>query len=354
MELKYGCDNVGAVKELQAKLKALGLYTKRVDGDYGKYTRAAVVDFQRQNHLTVTGVADFETLDGLGLKHLGQEQMASLKPLELDDKIAMVEAISPFEGNFWSCNRDGEFEGVFDAPRKDTHGVSLAPENRRAWAEANGVAFDPNGYSKYGTDPGHVGLSWGFIQFTQNGGSLGAVLKTARERDSAVFDKVFGPSSVELVRVTNLPGAMKQVPDSASPTKVARRSPRVQPIGGVDLWKEPWVSRFVAAGRNVFFQGIQMEAAIGIYFDPMLERVAKVYNVKSQRGLTILMDRSVQLGVGGCATLMKTYFKSVPAGMTEQEMFETLYQKVKDRGWAHRLKTLLTCDSLSWNLVFDF
>ena len=59
--LKSG--NSGAqVKLLQKRLKELGYYTTTVDGDYGYRTIKAVSDFQKNNGLTVDGVAGPSTL----------------------------------------------------------------------------------------------------------------------------------------------------------------------------------------------------------------------------------------------------------------------------------------------------
>ena len=59
--LKQG-DISTRVAEMQARLSALGYFANAQDGEYGPFTRAAVVRFQAQNHLPVTGDADSETL----------------------------------------------------------------------------------------------------------------------------------------------------------------------------------------------------------------------------------------------------------------------------------------------------
>lgn len=50
-----------AVKNLQTKLKTFGYNIGTADGDYGNKTKTAVEQFQRDNGLSVTGVADSET-----------------------------------------------------------------------------------------------------------------------------------------------------------------------------------------------------------------------------------------------------------------------------------------------------
>ena len=208
-----------------------------------------------------------------------------------------------------------------------------------------GNKWKPLGWSRYGDDPGHVGLRWGFIQFTQDGGNLGLLLKRMREKHQDLFDEVFGSNAAELVRVTNLKGKKVPSPDG-------RRSPRVQPIGGVDLWEEPWVSRFIAAGKHEEFQEVQMERAVALYFDKMVTKTAIPYNFKSQKALTILVDRSVQLGTSGCRNLIKKHI-SGKENWSEPDFFDYLYKKVKSQGWAHRLRKLIAMDDISWYRVYD-
>lgn len=55
------------VRNIQTKLKALGIYTANVDGIYGVKTTAAVREFQRRKGITVDGIAGPATLRALGL-----------------------------------------------------------------------------------------------------------------------------------------------------------------------------------------------------------------------------------------------------------------------------------------------
>ena len=50
-----------AVKQLQTRLAELGFYTGKIDGDYGKGTRAAVKTFQEQHGLDADGIAGQKT-----------------------------------------------------------------------------------------------------------------------------------------------------------------------------------------------------------------------------------------------------------------------------------------------------
>lgn len=55
------------VRRIQQKLKNWGYYTGSVDGIYGTQTQSAVKKFQRDNGLTVDGIAGPKTLSYLGI-----------------------------------------------------------------------------------------------------------------------------------------------------------------------------------------------------------------------------------------------------------------------------------------------
>jgi hypothetical protein len=187
---------------------------------------------------------------------------AEARPLTVDVKMRMIDRVAQFEssGDFAAVNRDGEFEGRFGA--------------------------DHPAYHRY-----HVGLSYGFIQFTQDSGKLGKLLKMMQDRDPDEFARVFGPDSGQLIAVTTASGP----PSAKSP---GGRSVRVQPVAGADLWQEPWLSRFRTAAVNPRFQAAQRELAARAYLDPMLP-FAKWLGLDTERALTMVADRSIQMGLGG-------------------------------------------------------
>ncbi len=70
-----------AVKQLQTKLKDLGLYSLKTDGIYGQGTVKAVQAFQQQNGLKADGIAGPKTLAKLyGSSGSGREEPASSAP----------------------------------------------------------------------------------------------------------------------------------------------------------------------------------------------------------------------------------------------------------------------------------
>ena len=63
---KYGSQGE-EVRQIQTKLKELGLYTGSIDGIYGSGTKNAVIEFQRQQGLDPDGIAGTKTLSALGI-----------------------------------------------------------------------------------------------------------------------------------------------------------------------------------------------------------------------------------------------------------------------------------------------
>lgn len=194
---------------------------------------------------------------------LGQGGAAAPAPLTIDAQRFIIEQIAPFESGrdgYAAMNRDGEFRGLF--------------------------GHDHSAYGRY-----HIGLSYGIVQFTQDSGSLGQLLTMMRARDAGRFDAVFGSDAAELLRVTTAVGP-------ASSDVAGGRSVRVQPVGGADLWEEPWISRFATAGAHVPFQAAQNELAARLYITP-IRPFARWLGLDTDRALAMVVDRAVQMGVGG-------------------------------------------------------
>jgi hypothetical protein len=256
----------GDPQAVAAKQKELSLVA---DGMFGPSTRAAV------------------RLDGM--------LSSSVAPPDFS-KVAQF--VSKFEGKYWSMNRDGEFRGLFDRNEK------------KHWASG-----------KY-----HIGLSFGYIQFTQDGGALGVLLALMQKTNPDKFSKIFGAHANELVRMTNLPKG-----DTSS-----GRSRRVQPLGGHDLWESPWTERFSVAGRDEEFQGCQRDVAISNYMVPALA-TCKHFGMKSERALTFAFDRSVHFGTSGTRNSFRMHFIKSP---NEFLVMQAYVDKFKGDRWQHRVHTI--------------
>ncbi|MFL6335457.1 MAG: hypothetical protein ACJ754_19260 [Pyrinomonadaceae bacterium] len=191
-------------------------------------------------------------------KNLSPEEIRRIK-----EKVRIIEHITKDEsGNdlYKAANRDGEFEGKFGKKHP--------------------------AYQKF-----HVGLSYGIIQFTQDSGELGRLLELMKTKDRNTFVSVFGDDYQKLLDVTKAAGpSSKDSPDG--------RSHRVQPVGGKDLWEDEWIARFQKAAAHPLFQAAQIELAAKDFLDPMLP-FAKSLGLDTDRALTMIVDRAVQMGVGG-------------------------------------------------------
>jgi hypothetical protein len=236
-----------------------------VEADNGNTYRDEADDYGYEAAFTDEEVNDIVTpelpYEPLSASTLGNG--ASPQPLTIEAQRAIIERIGQFESGqtrYGAMNRDGEFRGLFG-------------HNHPA-------------YNRY-----HIGLSYGIVQFTQDSGNVGRLLNMMRTRDATRFESIFGANANALIRVTTAAG-----PSSAqSPNG---RSARVQPVGGADLWEEPWIGRFAQAGQHVPFQAAQNELAAQLFITPILP-FARWLDLTTDRALTTVVDRAVQMGVGG-------------------------------------------------------
>lgn len=121
-----------------------------------------------------------------------------------------------------------------------------------------------------------AGLSFGILQWNQHAGNLGVVLHAMQRADPTAFARIFGPAWAALLAVTG------------------RGS--LEPVDGAVLWQEPWVSRFVAAGRYPPFVEVQWYVAEhGEHFQGALD-VARILGVRTERAMALFIDRAVQQG----------------------------------------------------------
>jgi hypothetical protein len=187
----------------------------------------------------------------------------SAQPLTIEDKRQIIEQIARSESGkarYGAINSDGEFKGRFGPGHP--------------------------AYQRY-----HIGISYGIVQFTQDSGMLGRLLQLMFERDPETFRATFGPQAGELLRTTTTAGpSSREQPDG--------RSARVQPVGGADLWEEPWLTRFRQAAEHVSFQAAQNQLAASAFLDPILQFAAWL-GLDTDRALTIVVDRAVQMGLDG-------------------------------------------------------
>lgn len=184
----------------------------------------------------------------------------------------------------------------------------------------------------------HIGLSYGVIQFTQDGGELGNVLNKMQEKNERKFVEIFGGGDASIANnliVLTTSGRPDLKDDSEVPlsglsywgkvrkkesgTELAKlankdddkngksdlplsreiRGKRIRPISidgiasATDLWTGTWKQRFLDAGQIVDFQEAQIEYAVSRYLQPVL-KVAKENNVRSAMALAFMAACSVR------------------------------------------------------------
>jgi hypothetical protein len=277
------------VKDVQ---QSLGL---KADGIFGPKTLEAVLTFQRDNTLIADGKVGRQTLSAiLGSSPDKADKGTVLAPLtpEALDKLIEITVLHESAGRknpYGAQNRDLEYEGAFDRPTRDAAGAIIprSQRSRRHWA------------SKYkeGSNGVHIGLSWGCIQFTQDGGALGSVLHQANELDRNLFVKIMGDgdplvANALLNTVLNRNSTRHDYPDGS-------RRDRVKPVDGADLWEAPWTDRFDRAAEEPVFQLAQRIIAAADYLFPAIQMVLQLGALNpSQEDLAVAFDLCVHLGPG--------------------------------------------------------
>ncbi|MEK6750395.1 MAG: hypothetical protein AABY83_14545 [Pseudomonadota bacterium] len=169
----------------------------------------------------------------------------------------------------------------------------------------------------------HIGLSYGIIQFTQDGGSLGVLLTAMYHANASKFEEIFGDNFEELLSVTNAKGAngvelwcaapfnkksRKQYEDEREivPEVRGARVKRIRtfkpstngpnPIEQ-DLWEGVWLERFMKAATVEEFKQVQRRLAFDKYFRHAL-KISYHFGLRSAKGIAVAFDRCVQQGHG--------------------------------------------------------
>lgn len=152
------------------------------------------------------------------------------------------------------------------------------------------------------------GVSYGILQWTQRGGGLGEVLAAMRAADPAQFAQTFGAPWPELLAAT------------------AAQS--LEPVAGALLWREPWLSRFRAAGRVPAFQAAQVRLASQGPYMRAAATIAGLLGVKTERAMALYFNRTVHQGAAGATAVARDLARwyaedprrrpSTPAGVLAQ------------------------------------
>lgn len=142
----------------------------------------------------------------------------------------------------------------------------------------------------------HIGLSLGYIQMTQDGGTLGEWVQDCYDKNPEAFKEIIGPTYKQLIEVLTTPG-------KSGFSRGLLRGPRVKPIvvayGGRmverDLWETPWVEKMQKLAVYSDFEALQIEIAIDIYLDSMLP-LLKELDARSEKAVAIAFNLAVHYG----------------------------------------------------------
>jgi hypothetical protein len=238
----------------------------------------------------------------------------TLSLLTSAERTLIVGFTKQFEGGredpYAGMNLDGEFKGLFDHPRTGAGKKRLPPDQRALQSN-----HDPHRASKFHPGGGfHIGLSFGAWQAAQEPGSLGQLLKYMWADDPDLFTQIFFTSH-ELLATTNAKGKRQ-----------GRRSPRTQPVGGADLWREPWVGRFKRAAKETIFRHSQRRWVADAYLDPAIKIVAP-RGMQTRADLAVAFDIAIQFGVGG----LRKRAKKIPAGEWSEGKLDALIATLPKR-----------------------
>ncbi|MEK7753633.1 MAG: peptidoglycan-binding domain-containing protein [Acidobacteriota bacterium] len=238
-------------------------------GRFGPQTVAAVTRFQGTGGLAETGA-----VDGATLKRL--VELPAVEPIASRGYLALV--------------LDFSWAGFVRL-------VSLT-----AQFEAAGRFTAVNG----NTDK--AGLSFGLIQWAQKPGRLAELLRAFFAADAARFVEVFGAGDAALAKALI---AHTSKPRGGTDAVGCTKDPRF------DLVREPWLARFLTAGRDCPWQRVQMNQAILAYRVSFDRIRAFAPAVRGERAIAFLLDLSNQHGDAGAQSICKA---SLRPGISEADL----------------------------------
>lgn len=112
--LRLGVYSSDLVRNMQARLKALGYYSGSTDGDFGPSTETAVKAFQRNNNLTADGVAGQATLSVLysdGARSASYQQQdtgSKTTPIPKPTEVTVYRNVTPAPDGMYITLRQGD------------------------------------------------------------------------------------------------------------------------------------------------------------------------------------------------------------------------------------------------------
>jgi len=234
----YQCGSQGSeVRQIQQRLKELGLYSGPIDGDFGGGTESAVKAFQRAQSLTADGQVGPATWAKLAVGGAAQEPAIKSEPL-----------------NIRCLALTGSFE------------TGVPPPDCFA-----GLSGDFDGQ----------GISLGVCQWNFGQGSLQPLLIEMNRVHADVVDHIFHDYAEEFRRVSGAPRE-EQLAWTRSIQDTRHRI------------IEPWQGLLKTMARSEEFQAIQAASANRMF--SAATALCHTYQVTSERALALMFDITVQNG----------------------------------------------------------
>jgi len=253
-------------------------------GVYGPQTIGALTEFQSNQGLPATGTIDAATLRAL-------TKVPAVSPVVSSVYAAFVLEVAA-TGLFRPATLTMQFEG----------GGRFAAAN-------------------WNTD--RCGLSFGLIQWAQRPGRLHGLLAAFERADQALFVRIFGAGDAVVAKglLAHTGGTNGGVDRASGETKDSR----------YDLIKEPWRSRFLAAGREPVFQRAQVADALAAFSVSAWRIRDTMPLVTSERGLAFMLDVANQFGDNGAKSVAAAATKTLKPGATEADFLAAVGRETVNR-----------------------
>ncbi len=177
------------------------------------------------------------------------------------------------------------------------------------------VSQHEGSYDSLNRNTDGAGLSFGILQWAQKPGSLGTLLAAMQHADPAAFARIFGPAWKQLIATT--------------------KAGSLAAVDGEVLWKRPWTSRFIEAGRYEVFRAVQRRMAQqGSHFRGAVD-AARILGVATERSMSLFFDTSVQQGPGAATDVARKvkqwWTREGPASVPYLQVLTAYAQMAADR-----------------------
>ena len=219
-------------------------------------------------------------------------------------------------------------------------GASSASPSEASWVARvlAVVSGSEGGYSSVNPNTDGAGLSFGLLQWTQASGNLGKLLGAMQQDDAPAFARGFGTPHAELLRQT----------------RSTDQTVRLAPVGGVLLWREPWLSRFRSAGAHPTFRLTQDRLALeGEHMRAALE-LAWGLGGPTERSVALLFDTAVQQGPNAAKRIASQVVQALQAeGYTTVSSAELLSRYAAQAAAPYRRRSPPESSRYTWKRASD-